>query len=93
MIRMKFEIEIPDEKIEAEVFRLVTQELADKIFSEVCNYHERVFRREMKETLRDLLRERADEIIDRCIPYTAEYIGKKGVKKLVDTLGKGSGEG
>jgi len=90
---MKFEIEIPDEKIKAEVFRLVTQELADKIFSEVHNPYEHIFRKMMKETLRDLLRERADEIIDRCIPYATEYIGKKGVKKLVDTLGKGSGEG
>ncbi len=89
---MKVEIEIPDEEIEVAVFQHVTRRLSDQIFSELGNTYEREFRKFMKDTLRDILRERSDEIVERSLPYVGGYIGKKGVKKLVDKLEKGGDE-
>jgi len=85
---MKITLEIPDEEIKQEVFKLLTRRLAEEIFTDRWNYDERAYRRMLKDGVNSVLKERADEIIDRCIPQAAEYIGKKGVKKFVDALGK-----
>ena len=85
---MKITIEIPDEEIKQEVFELLTSRLAEQIFTDRWNDDERAYRKMLKDGVNAVLKERADEIIDRCIPQAAEYIGKKGVKKFVDTLGK-----
>jgi len=85
---MKITIDIPDKEIQQEVFTLLTRRIADQIFSERGNYDRGLYKRVMKEALSGVFKERADEIIDRCIPWASEYIGKKGVKKFVDGLGK-----
>ena len=85
---VKITFEIPDEEIKQAVFELLTRRLADEIFTDRWNYDERAYRRMLKDGVNAVLKERADEIIDRCIPQAAEYIGKKGVKKFVDSLGK-----
>ena len=84
---MKIILEVSDEEIKQEVFKLPTRRLAEEIFTDRWNYDERAYRRMLKDGVNAILKERADEIIDRCIPQAAEYIGKKGVKKFVDTLG------
>ena len=83
---MKITIEIPDEEIRQEVFRITTQNLADAIFDERWSYDKNIFRRLLKDGVNAVLKERSDEIIDRCIPQASDYIGKKGVKKLVDMI-------
>lgn len=85
---MKITIEIPDEEIRKEVFELLTRRLADQIFTDRWNSDERAYRRMLKDGVNAVLKERSDEIVDRCIPHAADYIGKKGVKKLVDMIGK-----
>lgn len=85
---MKITIDIPDEEIKQEVFKLLTHRLAEEIFTDRWNYDKRAFCKMLKNGVNAVLKERADEIIDRCIPQAAEYIGKKGVKKFVDMMGK-----
>ncbi len=86
---MKITIEIPDVEIKKEVFRLVTQKIADSLFGGRWDYDHNLYHRMLKEGVNAVLKERSDEIVDRCIPQAADYIGKKGVKKLVDMIGKG----
>lgn len=83
---MKITIEIPDEEIKQEVFGLLTRRLAEQIFTERWNSDERLYRRMLKEALNAVLKERTDDVVDRCIPQAVAYIGKKGIKKFVDVL-------
>lgn len=89
---MKITIEIQDDEIKQEVFSLLTHRLADEIFTDRWNYDERSYRRMLKDGVNAILKEHADEVVDRCIPQAAEHIGKKGVKKFVDMMGKEEAE-
>ncbi len=70
------------------MFTLLTRRVAEQIFTDRWNYDERAYRKILKDSVNAILKERADEIVDRCIPIASEYIGKKGIKKFVDELGK-----
>lgn len=85
---MKITINIPDEEIKHEVFTLLTNRLAEQIFTDRWNYDERAYRKMLKDGINAVLKERSDEIVERCIPQATDYIGKKGVKKLVDMIAK-----
>lgn len=85
---MKVIIEIPDEEIRNAVFDLLSNRIANEIFTDRWNYDELEYRRILKNGVNSILKERADEIIERCIPQASEYIGKKGAKKLVDMIDK-----
>lgn len=89
---MKITVEIQDDEIKQEVFNLLTRRLADEIFTDRWNYDERSYRQMLKDGVNAILKEHADEVVDRCIPQAAEYIGKKGVKKFVDMMGKEEAE-
>ncbi len=85
---MKITIDIPDEELKKEVFDLLTRRIADNIFTERYTRDRREYADTLRKALTAVLKERANEIVERCIPRAAEYIGKKGVKKFVDELGK-----
>lgn len=84
---MKITIDIPDD-IKKEVFELLTSRIAENIFTERYSYDKNIFKTFLKDAVNKIVKERADEIVERCIPYASEYIGKKCLKKLVDQLGK-----
>ncbi len=83
---MKITIEIPDEDIRQEVCSLLTQRIAECIFTNRYTPDMSTYRRILKEGVNAVLKDHADEIIESCIPQAASYIGKKGVKKLVEKL-------
>ncbi len=85
---MKITVDIPDEDIKKEVFDILTHRIADSIFTERYTRDRREYADALRKALTAVLKEHADEIVERCIPRAAEYIGKKGVKKFVDELGK-----
>ncbi len=85
---MKYTIDIPDEDIETVVFNVLVRQIAESIFTERYTKDRSDYSRAIKTALIVVLKEHADEIVERCIPRAAEYIGKKGVKKFVDELGK-----
>lgn len=85
---MQITIDIPDEELKKAVFELLTRRLADQIFSDRWNSDEAAYRRMLKNAVNAVMKERADDVVDRCIPQAASYIGKKGVKKFVEELGK-----
>lgn len=85
---MKVIIDIPDDELKKEVFEMLTHRLADQIFADRWNQDERAYRKTLKEAVNAVLKERADDVVDRCISQAAAYIGKKGVKKFADELCK-----
>lgn len=87
---MKITIDIPDEEIKNKVFELVTNQLAHEIFVRQFDPYERQYKRISKECIKEVMQEHTEEIIDRAIPLTADYIGKKGVAKFVKLMGEGN---
>lgn len=85
---MKITIEIPDEEIREEVFKLVTSKLAHEIFYEKFDPFSRQYKSAVKDCVKEAIKGNIGDIVDRAIPYASDYIGKKGVKKFVDMIGK-----
>ncbi len=85
---MKYTIDISDKDIETAVFNVLVRQIAESIFTERYTLDRCKYADAMRKALTAVLKERSDEIVERCIPRAAEYIGKKGVKKFVDELGK-----
>ena len=85
---MKVTIDISDEEINQAVQELLVRRLADQIFSERNSFDKHGYQRMLKEAVKDLLAGHVDEVTDRAVVYAADYIGKKGVKKIVEKLGE-----
>lgn len=85
---MKITIEIPDEEIRDEVFKILTNRLAHAMFEEKFDPFSRQYKAAVRDCVRETIKENIDAIVDRAIPHASDYIGKKGVKKLVDMIGK-----
>ena len=85
---MKVTIDIPDEDINQAVQALLVQRLADQLFGERNNYDKHGYQRMLKAAVKDVLADRVDEVVDRAVTYAADYIGKKGVKKIVEKFGE-----
>ena len=85
---MKMTIDISDEEITREVQRVLVQKLAEQIFESRNSFDKHGYQRMLKEAVKDLLAGHVDEVTDRAVVYAADYIGKKGVKKIVEKLGE-----
>ena len=86
---MKITIEIPDEEIRQEVFNLLTSRLANEIFTERWGRDERTYKKELADAVKAAVREHEDELLERAIPRAAEYMGSRGLKKLVAKITEG----
>lgn len=82
---MKITVDIDDNELHDAVFNCVVENLAKDMLDTVC-HESRHFDRELRAAIKATLEERADEIIDRCVPIAGEYIGRKGLKKIADKL-------
>ena len=81
---MKFEIEINDE----EVKELAKKLMVEKLMREIDSGHGFGFtyRRDVKEIIREVLRERMDDLSDRAVQAASKSIENRAVKKLIDKL-------
>ena len=86
---MKITIEIPDEEIRQEVFKLLTSRLANEIFTERWGKDERAYKKFLTDAVKAAVREHEDELLERAIPRAAEYMGSRGLKKLVAKITEG----
>ncbi|MBR6705282.1 MAG: hypothetical protein IKI84_01200 [Clostridia bacterium] len=86
---MKITIEIDDreitEAVKATVIRNAVQSVEEKLFKDdYGNYDRRMYRDAIKEAVRETVKKNAGDIVDRGTAYAGEYIGKKGLKKMID---------
>lgn len=83
---MKINIDISDEEINREVQDLLVQKLAEQIFGERNNFDKHGYQRMIKEAVKELLADRVDEVTERAAVYAADYISKRGVKKIIEKM-------
>lgn len=81
---MKFQIEISDEEVKEMAKRL----LADKLVQEIDSGHGFgwTYRKDVKEVVRDVLKERMDDLSNRAVQAASKSIENRAVKKLLDKL-------
>ena len=86
---MKITIDINEKVIEEEVMHVIVhnavEAIEDKLYhDEYGNYNRRVYSDAIKEAVRDAVKKNAEDIINRASEYAGTYIGKKGLKKMID---------
>lgn len=83
---MKINIELTDEEIKDAVLQIVAQQIAKKMDSEYGSAVQYVTRRDAKAVIRELLKERMDELADRAVDAASKSIENRAVKKLLKKL-------
>lgn len=86
---MKITIEIDEqeimEEVKAVVVRNAVKYVEEKLYkTEYANYDRRIYHEAIKEAVRETVKKNAENILDRAVNYAGEYIGKKGLKKMID---------
>lgn len=86
---MKITIEIDEEKIADEVKAVIIRDAVEKIEEDLYhdpygNINRRVYKDGINEAVRETVKKHFDDIINRAVDYAGEYIGKKGLKKMID---------
>lgn len=81
----KIEIELSDAEIKEAVLDIIAHDYA-KLLDAERNTVKYVTRRELKEVIRDLLRERMDEYADLAVQAASKSIENRAVKKLLNKL-------
>ena len=83
---MKITIEIPDEELET----MVKEKLSERIAQHMYNgWHEGyVYRKEIKEIVRELIKSDIDNLSDRAVTAAAKSIENRSLKKIADSLVK-----
>lgn len=86
---MKITIEIDEQEIAEEVKALIIRNAVKKIEEDLYhdpygNVNRRVYKDGINEAVRETVKKHFDDIINRAVDYAGEYIGKKGLKKMID---------
>ena len=86
---MKVTIEIDEEKIADAVREIVIQNAVEQIEKDVYGegynrYHKHVYVDAIKDAVRETVKKNAEDIIGRAVECGGTYIGKKGLKKMID---------
>lgn len=86
---MKITIDIDEqeimEEVKAVVVRNAVKYVEEKLYkTEYVNYDRRIYHEAIKEAVRETVKKNAENILDRAVNYAGEYIGKKGLKKMID---------
>ena len=84
---MKIVVEIPDEEITAAVKEIVTERIAKEITSGW--YAGREYRRDIKEVVREVIKEDKENLADRAVAAAAKSIENSAVKKMLNQIAEG----
>lgn len=83
---MELNITLTDEEIKEAVLAIVAKRTAEAMDAECGSSIRYVTRKEVKAVIRELLKERMDELADRAVSAAATSIENRAVKKLLDKL-------
>lgn len=86
---MKITIDIDDEEIRKAVVDLVIDRVAETVEHEIFtdghySVMRRLYREGVQDQTRQLIKQNLDDIVNRAVEYAGTYIGKKGLKKMID---------
>lgn len=85
---MKITIEVDEKEIAEEVKALIIQNAVLNIENDIYggrgSYSKHVYVDAIKDAVRETVKKNAEDIINRGVTYAGEYIGKKGLKKMID---------
>ena len=85
---MKITIDIDEQELAEAVKELViknaVEDIEHDIYGGKCNYSRRVYEDAIKDAVRETVKKHADDIINRAVDAGGLYIGKKGLKKMID---------
>ena len=86
---MKVTIDIDEQEIAEEVKALVIKNAVKKVEDDLYhdpygNINRRVYKDGISEAVRETVKKHFDDIMNRAVDYAGEYIGKKGLKRMID---------
>ena len=85
---MKFTIEIDEEELDKRVFDMIVrntvQDVEETLFGGRPNTYKHIYVDAIKDAVRETVKKHADDIINRAVDAGGLYIGKKGLKKMID---------
>ena len=85
---MKITIDIDEQEIAEAVKELVIKNAVENIEQDIYggrgSYSKRVYVDAIKDAVRETVKKHADDIINRAVDAGGLYIGKKGLKKMID---------
>ena len=85
---MKFTIEIDEEELDNRVFDMIVrntvQDVEETLFGGRPNTYKHIYVDAIKDAVRETVKKHADDIINRAVDAGGLYIGKKGLKKMID---------
>lgn len=85
---MKITIEVDEKEIAEEVKALIIQNAVVNIENDIYggrgSYSKHVYVDAIKDAVRETVKKHPDDIINRAVDYAGTYIGKKGLKKMID---------
>lgn len=85
---MKITIEVDEKEIAEEVKTLIVQNAVLNIENDIYggrgSYSKHVYVDAIKDAVRETVKKHAEDIIGRAVEYGGTYIGKKGLKKMID---------
>ena len=84
---MKFTIEVDEKELEKRVLEMLvrnaTQDVEEMLQGKGYHYR-RDYTEAIKDAVRETVKKHADDIINRAVDAGGLYIGKKGLKKMID---------
>lgn len=85
---MKVTIEIDEEELDMRVFDMIVQntvqDVEETLFGGRPSTYKRIYVDAIKDAVRETVKKHADDIINRAVDAGGLYIGKKGLKKMID---------
>ena len=86
---MKITVEIDEEEIAEEVKAVIIRNAVKKVEDDLYhnpygNVSRRAYKDGISEAVRETVKKHFDDIMNRAVDYAGEYIGKKGLKKMID---------
>lgn len=85
---MKITIDIDEEELGKRVFDIVVQNTVDNVeetmFGGRPSTYRHIYVDAIKDAVRETVKKHADDIINRAVDAGGLYIGKKGLKKMID---------
>ena len=85
---MKITIEINEQEVADAVKELIIKNAVEDIENDIYggrgSYSKHVYVDAIKDAVRETVKKHADDIINRAVDAGGLYIGKKGLKKMID---------